>query len=75
MNYKQLGLEYQVLECQTLFNIALCHLQMGNTRQGVKALDRAFRAIPPEGKNYFNIGNYWQHKRLVEPKVITVVLS
>ena len=48
---------------------------MGNTRQGVKALDRAFRAIPPEGKNYFNIGNYWQHKRLVEPKVITVVLS
>ncbi|KAI8925372.1 hypothetical protein BC831DRAFT_461327 [Entophlyctis helioformis] len=50
IDYTQLGLDFQVFACHVIFNIALCHIQLGDMDRGMRYLNEALNALPDDGK-------------------------
>eukprot|EP00842_Homolaphlyctis_polyrhiza_P003981 jgi/Hompol1/4584/HPOL_001906-RA len=52
IDYTQLGMPHQVFACHVIFNIALCHIQLDDPDRGLRYIEEARKAIPPEGSKY-----------------------
>nr|KAJ3420507.1 hypothetical protein HK105_005589 [Polyrhizophydium stewartii] len=66
IDYTQLGLPFQVYSSHAIFNIALCHLQLGDVNRGLRYINEALAAVPPEGKLKPDVADIQEAQRFGE---------
>ncbi|EGF82929.1 hypothetical protein BATDEDRAFT_84452 [Batrachochytrium dendrobatidis JAM81] len=73
IDYTQLGMEFQVFACHAIFNIALCHLQRGDTERGVRYISEAIKAVPVDSDFVPDIADIEEAERLGENAADTIM--
>ncbi|XJO71112.1 hypothetical protein BDV3_000683 [Batrachochytrium dendrobatidis] len=74
IDYTQLGMEFQVFACHAIFNIALCHLQRGDTERGVRYISEAIKAVPVDSDFVPDIADIEEAERL-EMLSVSIILD